>query len=201
MKRMIVIAFVIMALATAASAQESSKYLGIKGGLNMFKPYGDDVPDDFVSYLYSFAIGGFITCNINETFALQPELYYSMKGWKFEDDTDEVDVKLGYIDIPILLKVNIPMEGKSFVPNLLVGPYVAFNLSADIDDVDIKDEIKSTDFGMVVGAGLDVKLSDGAQKLSFDFRYSIGFTSLDDMSDESWMNNGFQFLLGYGFSL
>lgn len=201
MKRIIVIAFVIMAFATAASAQESSKCLGIKGGLNMFKVYGDDVPDDGVTYLYSFAIGGFFTCNINKTFALQPELYYSMKGWKFEAGTEEADVKLGYIDIPVLLKVNIPMEGKSVAPNLFAGPYVAFNMSADFEGEDFKDEIKSTDFGLVVGAGLDVMLKEGAHKLTFDFRYSMGFTTLDNISDESWMNNGFQFLLGYGFSL
>ena len=94
MKRIIVIAFVIMALATAASAQESSKYLGIKGGLNMFKLHGDDVED--AKSLYSFAIGGFITYNFNEMFALQPEIYYSVKGARAETVAGDIDLKLGY---------------------------------------------------------------------------------------------------------
>ncbi len=201
MKRIVVIAFVIMAIAATASAQESSKCLGIKGGLNMFKVYGDDVADDVVSYLYGFAVGGFFTYNINETFALQPELYYSMKGWKLEAGTEETDVKFGYIDIPVLIKVNIPLEGKSFAPNMFAGPYMAFNMSADIEGEDFKDEIKSTDFGLVVGAGVDVMLKEGVQMLTFDFRYSIGFAKLDDEGEAESFNNGFQFLLGYGFSL
>lgn len=199
MKRIIVIAFVIMALATAASAQESSKYLGIKGGLNMFKLYGDDVED--AKSLYSFAIGGFITCNFNEMFALQPEIYYSIKGAREETVAGDIDLKLGYIDIPILLKVKLPKEGKSWSPNLYAGPYFAFLLSADLEGFDVKDDTKSTDIGLVVGAGIDFMLSEGMRALNLDFRYSVGFTKLDDAGDAEVFNNGFQFLVGYGFSL
>jgi len=188
-----------MALATAASAQESSKYLGIKGGLNMFKLYGDDVED--AKSLYSFAIGGFITYNFNEMFALQPEIYYSVKGAREETVAGDIDLKLGYIDIPILLKVKLPMEGKSWSPNLYAGPYFAFLLSADLEGLDVKDDTKSTDLGLVVGAGIDFMLSEGMRALNLDFRYSIGFTKLDDAGDAEVFNNGFQFLVGYGFSL
>ncbi len=199
MKRIIVIAFVIMAFATAASAQESSKCLGIKGGLNMFKLYGDDVED--AKYLYAFTIGGFFTCNLNEMFALQPEIYYSVKGAKEETTAGDIDLKLGYIDIPVLFKVKFPLEGKNWSPNLYAGPYFAFLLSADLEGYDVKDQTKSTDLGLVVGAGFDVKLKEGAQTLNFDFRYSIGFTKLDEEGEAEVFNNGLQFLLGYGFSL
>lgn len=199
MKRIIVIVFLIMAFAMTASAQESSKYLGIKGGLNMFKLYGDDVED--AKSLYSFAIGGFCACNFNEMFALQPEIYYSVKGTKEETIAGDIDLKLGYIDIPILFKVKFPLEGKNWSPNLYAGPYFAFLLSADVEGFDVKDDMKSTDLGLVVGAGFDFMLSEGTRALNLDFRYSIGFTKLDDAGDSEAFNNGFQFLLGYGFSL
>jgi len=200
MKRLLIIVFVMMLLAATASAQ-TSKSIGVKGGFNMFKPYGDDVAD--ASYYYGFAIGGFYYYAMSEIFVLQPELYYSVKGGKEDDEGEESDLKLSYIEIPVLLKFNLPMEGKSWAPNLYVGPYLAFLLGADVDGHDVKDAFKSTDFGLVVGASFDFRLSEGKRMLELDFRYSMGITKIYDFGDLDIQafNNGFQFLLGYGFSL
>jgi hypothetical protein len=200
MKRLFIISLLLIALTATASAQ-SPGFIGIKGGLNMFKPYGDDVVD--ASYNIGFAIGGFYCHSINEILMLQPEIYYSVKGGKGEDEGVENTLKLSYIDIPVLLKFNLPVEDKSWAPNIYAGPYLAFLMAADLEGIDVKDSFKSTDFGLVVGAGLDFKLSEGAQMLSFDVRFSVGFTKIYDMVDEELdaFNNGFQFLVGYGFSL
>jgi opacity protein-like surface antigen len=101
------------------------------------------------------------------------------------------------------MKLNLPVEGKSWVPNIYAGPYLAFMLGADIDGNDVKDAFKSTDFGLVVGVGLDFKLSEGNRMLELDFRYSMGITKIYDFDDLDIkaFNNGFQFLLGYGFSM
>jgi hypothetical protein len=187
-------------LAAPAPARSQGK-IGLKGGLNMFRPYGDDMPD--VSYYYGFAVGGFYSYRINDVFLIQPELHYSVKGGKEDDDGEESVLKLGYIDIPVLFKFDLPVEGKSWAPNIYAGPYIAFLLGADIDGYDVKDFFNSTDLGLVVGGGLDFNLSEGRRLLSFDLRYSIGFSKIydSDYEDIEAFNHGFQFLLGYGFSM
>ena len=197
MKRILVVLVVLMMFAVSASAQ-SSKALGIKGGVNLFKPYGDDVIS--IDYYTSFAVGVFYYHAFSEIFVLQPELYYSVKGGK---ETGGSVLKLSYIDIPVLLKFNLPLEGKSWAPNLYAGPYLAFLMGADVDGHDVKDNFSSTDFGLVIGAGADFHLSEGKHLLELDFRYSMGFTKIydADQQDIEAFNNGFQFLLGFGFSL
>ena len=123
MKRFLILAAVMMLFAGSAFAQ-SSKYIGFKGGLNIFKPYGDDVVD--AKSYYAFAAGGFYTHIFNEVFVIQPEVYYSVKGGKQPDEGEESTLKLSYIDIPVLLKVNFPMEEKSWAPNLYAGVTLKF---------------------------------------------------------------------------
>jgi len=89
-------------------------------------------------------------------------------------------------------------------PCLFAGPYLAFNLSAEsyIDDqeFDIKDQVKSTDYGLVIGGGLDYNLLVG--QLIFDARYVLGLTSIDDTTDaDDVKNTGIMIMAGYGFSM
>ncbi len=193
MKRILFAALLVMVFAVSASAQTYQKF-GIKGGLNIFKFYGDDVGD--VDHLTSYAIGFSYSYGFNELFALEPELYYSKKGWKIE----ELKMQEGYIEIPVLFKVNFPIAGSDWKPKLFAGPYLAFLIGAKLGELDVKDQLNSSDAGLVIGAGVDLEAIAGMQSLSFDFRYSIGFTKVTADDSEAF-NNGFQFLLGYGYSL
>ncbi len=193
MKRIILTALLVMVFAACASAQQPYQKFGIKGGLNMFKFYGDDVGD--VDYLTSYAIGFSYSYNFSELFALEPELYYSKKGWKIGD----IKMQEGYVEIPVLFKVSFPGTGRDWKPNLCAGPYVAFLVGAKLGETDVKDQLNSTDAGLVVGAGVDIE-AVAEQSLSLEFRYSIGFTKVTADDSEAF-NNGFQILLGYGYSL
>lgn len=104
---------------------------------------------------------------------------------------------LSYLEIPILAKLNIPIRG-NIKPNVFLGPALAFNLnatydlsvefktyeygeliyeeSASVDGQDLED-IKSVDFGLVLGAGVEFG------KISVDARYDTGLTSIDDSSE------------------
>ena len=197
MKRLFIVAVMILALTASASAQ-STNTLGLKAGLNMFKWYGDDV--EGIDYLTSFAFGAYFNHGFSEVLSIQPELYYSTKGLS-ESEILTIELKESYLEIPVLLKVNFAMEGKNWSPNLFAGPYIAFLMSAKLEDIDVKDELAGTDFGLVVGGGFDFGLSEGAQTLSLDVRYSMGFTKVDEAVEAEVFNKGFQFLVGFGFSM
>jgi len=59
---------------------------------------------------------------------------------------------------------------------------------------DIKSTLKSLDFGVVAGAGLDIK------KFSLDVRYTMGLSKLDNTGAGLELKNGvFGAMLGYSF--
>jgi hypothetical protein len=147
----------------------------------------------------------------NKLFAIQPEANYTMKGatdeQTFNGETAELTLSLDYIEIPILFKVLIPIENSPIRPSVFVGPYVGFNSTAkakleymgqSVED-DIED-IKSTEFGLVFGAGLGFPV--GQNELGVDFRYELGLTTLDDSAENADIKNSvFNINAYFGFNL
>jgi len=170
---------------------------GVKVGLDMANFTGDDVSD--AKMKLGIVGGGFITYAFSDLFAIQPELIFSMKGAKYEPTGGSYDFKLNYIEIPVLAKVLLA-GGGNFKPNFYAGPAIGFLLSAKSDTTDVKDITKSTDFGLIGGAGADLHMGTGPGKITFDIRYEVGLTSIDDSGADAKINNStISFLVGYGF--
>ncbi len=204
MKKLLTILFVSFMLVSLSYAQMQ---LGVKAGLNLANLSGDDIED--TDARTGFAGGVFFMYQFSEMFAIQPEVYYTMKGATQKDVFPGVDatIKGDYFEIPVLLKLIIPLRGSGIKPAIFAGPSLAFNTSAKIKieadgesfEEDLED-IKSTDFGLVFGAGLGFPVGNG--ELGFDVRYILGLTTVDDSAEEADVKNGvINFNLYYGFSL
>ena len=85
---------------------------------------------------------------------------------------------------------------------MLFGPSLNFNVSAKAVDVvpaeteeDIKDDIKTAEFGLVFGAGVRVR------RFFVEGRYLAGLTDITDNPDfdASVRNRGFAILVGARF--
>ncbi len=175
---------------------------GIKVGLNFANVTGDTVEGELESKT-GFALGGFIVLGITDNLGIRPEVLYSMKGYKSELDFLETTVKskfnLSYLEIPVLLQYTLPMEG-SFKPNVFIGPALGIKLSAKdkVEEGPVGEEerdienIRSTDFGLVLGAG--AVLND---KITFDVRYNLGLTSIFDIPDFDVKNQLISIMLGF----
>ena len=221
MKRLIAI-IATGALAFMFLLPNSSLASGIKGGFkigaSMAKLHGDDVEDltdlfgeDQKSRI-GFCAGGFITFNITDMFAIQPEVLYTMKGTKYEEEilgeTLKVWIKLNYLEIPVLVKIIVPTPG-GVKPFLFAGPVLALKLSgkakfeygAESEEEDIEDEdIKSTDFGLVIGAGVDFGLGvPGTGKMTLDVRYSLGLSTISEFEGDDVKNGVFSLMVGFSF--
>jgi hypothetical protein len=140
-------------------------------------------------------------------FAVQPEIYYSMKGAKLKDQYNDLNLKLTYVEIPILLQFIVPLKGTPVKPLLFVGPAMGLNLTAKNErtnngqatEEDFKDLIKSTDLGLVFGGGISLPL--GKNQLGIDVRYSLGLSNIGkDTGSATIKNNIINFNLFYGFS-
>ena len=221
--KIILIALLLLAFSSAVFAQGITAK-GVKGGLNIATLTGDDVED--AKSKIGFAFGGFITYEVNEMLSLQPEFLFTMKGVKFDyEETYEEDGyesyeksegtwNLNYLEIPVLAKLKIPMEG-NIKPNVFLGPALGINISATHDsdyeywvkdengsiiyensgndDGDIED-IKGVDFGIVFGVGVEFG------KIIVDARYNLGLSTIADREgDPKIKNSVISLMLGYSF--
>ena len=219
MKRLITI-IVTGALTLMFLLPNSSLATGIKGGIKIgvssARLHGDDVEDltdllgEAQKSRIGFCAGGFITFNITEMFAIQPEVLYIKKGSKYEEEifgeTLKVWIKFDYLEIPVLAKIMVPTPG-GVKPYLFAGPVLALKLSSKLkaeyadesEEEDIED-MKSTDFGLVIGAGVDFGLGvPGTGKMTLDVRYSLGLSSISDFEGDDIKNGVFSLMVGYSF--
>ena len=186
--------------------------IGFKAGLNIANATGDDanIGGTDLNSRTGFNGGIFFMYQFSDLFAIQPEAYYTMKG-ATADIMGIVDLTLSfdYIEVPVLLKLIIPVEGSNIRPTILVGPSLGFNTTAKLkleadgesEETDLKDDTKSTDFGLVFGGGIGIMI--GKNELGFDIRYILGLSSIDDTSSnaDDIKNAVISFNMYFGFSL
>lgn len=187
---------------------------GAKGGLNIAMLSGKSVEDG--KALPAFHVGAVAELGLSEKFAIQPELVYSLQGGQRDGEVEALGVvgksnakfKYSYLNIPVMAKYFVT-EGLS----LEFGPQIGFLMSAKLDteltfagetqsnDQSIKDDTKSIDFGLGLGAGY--RLENG---LSFGARYNLGLSNMADTDNNEVDNNTeykngvFQFSVGYFFN-
>ena len=181
MKKFTLFAVAAMIITFTANAQDIA--FGVKAGANLANM--TDVEGTSPGTRFGAHIGPFIKLPLTDNFSIIPELLYSMKGSEISESilgfNFEMQTNLDYLEIPIM--ANYQLESGL---NFELGPYVGILLSAkstvDIlgvsEDVDIKDEMNTVDFG--VGFGLGYRLENG---LGFGARYSLGLASLFKEAD------------------
>ena len=129
--------------------------IGPKAGINIANTVADG-PQFFNQDSDSktgFTGGIFFMYQFSDLFAIQPEAYYTMKGATSNINAFDITFTFDYIEVPVLLKLIIPVEGSNIRPSIFAGPSLGFNTAAkfkveangEAEETDIKDDIKSTD--------------------------------------------------------
>lgn len=182
---------------------------GLKAGVNISNFNGSDAGD--LDSRTGFLGGAFFAYDFNDMFSIQPEAFYSMKGAKqtFTDlgETITGTFKLDYIEIPVLIKLNIPLKGGSTVkPSIFAGPALGIKVASTVEvesggqsaSSDVEN-VSSTDFGFVFGGALGFDVS--GHELGFDVRYNLGLTSVFDSALEADVKNSVISIAAYfGFN-
>ncbi|KOP37384.1 PorT family protein [Flavobacterium sp. WLB] len=168
MKKVILTAIAILAFGFA-NAQQTR--FGVKGGLSLTNFSGDVDTNTKVG----FVVGGFAEIKVIERLSIQPELLFSAQGAKYDfiGSNDDGDLKLNYINIPVLAKFYIT---KQFTVE--GGPQIGFLVSAKDEGEDVKDFYKSADFGFNFGAGYNF-----TDNFSVGLRYTVGLSGVVDRGD------------------
>lgn len=173
----------------AGSTSDSTLAFGIKGGFNVANISVDT--ESFDSKV-GLIVGGFVRRRVHEFFSVQPEVLFSQQGAKFRDETYSVN----YLQIPVLAVASV--EQPSVTPFILFGPAIGLKLSAsaegrEFEREDIGDEVSGTDFGFVIGGGVEIN------QLLLEARYTVGLKDTAPDDDEVVKNRVFSILVGYRF--
>lgn len=137
---------------------------------------------------------------ISSTFSVQLEVNYSTQGSGVinADGSTAGAYKLDYVTIPLLAKL-YGTRNLSF----FAGPQLGILLDAKTKssgdpDVDVKDQIESTDFYGVFGA--EYRFNNG---VFVNGRYNVGLSNVikDKTTNTEIKNRYFSFRVGYSFSL
>lgn len=181
---------------------------GVKAGLNYANISGPQIGKEWEGRM-ALVAGAFFVFNIGKIFALQPEVLYSQKGPKWDEqfqlegENFKATAHMDYLDIAALAKLFIPVTSNSaFRINLFAGPYVGLKLNGKLKwewggepgERDLE-YLKSQNAGLAFGGGFDFVVGSG--RLSVDARYGMSLSTMS--KDEDMKNRVFSFLLGYSF--
>ncbi|MBT8386331.1 MAG: PorT family protein [Ignavibacteria bacterium] len=184
--------------------------IGPKAGINIASITGDDATFNGQTLDSKFGFGGgiFAMFQFGNIIAIQPEIYYSMKGATTTFNNIDVTFSLDYVEAAILLKAVIPVQGANIRPAVFVGPVLGFNTTAEVKGEgngqsateDISDEIQSTDFSLTFGGGIGFLI--GMHEIGLDVRYILGLKSFDDTNaNDDVKNSAINFNVYFGFSV
>lgn len=199
--RMLLVAPCVFALVLPASAQNR---IGIAGGVNLANVSVDPEPSgvDFGTRT-GLGFGGVFDLTLSDNVALHFEPLYLQKGSKLESGAEEAKLKYVYVEVPALFK--LALGTSTTRPYVMAGPTIGFLLSAKASngiEVDIKDETKSIDFGLGLGAG--VSFPAGNNFVFVEGRYALGLSNINDDPDAEEIdlkNKGIQVIAGITFPL
>ncbi len=194
-----------LTLHTPAFAQE------LEAGLHVVvnaATFSGESEADF-SYRGGFGAGLSLGVRVTENFLVQPEVRYIVKGGKTEDAVIEgissplrATFAIAYIEVPVLLVYRID-SGRSVRPRFFAGPYAARRLDATIEwrlasggpaQSDSDDSVVKNDFGLMVGAG--VELDVRGEAVLVGARAALGLSDVRDRPDAPLNNLGFEIFAG-----
>ncbi len=189
---------------------------GLKAGINMANLSGEDVLEN-TEMVIGTCVGGYVSFSFHPWFSIQPEVLYSEKGVHTEQNLStnyyiKSTLNLSYIEVPVLAKLSIN-TGSAFVPVIFAGPAVSFITNAlkihEITEnkntfrnvINAGEDVNSIDFGLVAGAGFEIKLGPGA--LMLEARYDMGLSNVYNIEglpvEIDAKNTAITILAGYSF--
>ena len=198
MKKLLLSVFLLSGFVVFSTTNAQAQF-AIKGGANFANFNDTDVSADTRTGF----LGG-VTYDFKVPFSpvsIQPGVFYAQKGVDNSGELGNGEVKLDYIEVPVVAKFDFILDNPMFTPNVYFGPYVGFNVNAEAElsgdggeiSGDIDDQVKNTDFGVVVGAGADIS------RFNLGVRYSAGLSNVAEDDNVDGKNGVFSIVAGINF--
>jgi opacity protein-like surface antigen len=210
--RRLLLGIILLGLTAAVTSPAAAQVaIGAKGGINFSDFSATDngvaVEPPFESRT-GLLLGASVGVSVTPWLALQLEGRYSQEGTQQEEMGVNVLLRLSYVDVPLIAKFIIPTKGGPVSPYLYAGGIVGFEVACGLHaevpaldlamDLDCEEEgvdRKKTDYGLVFGAGTDVRLGPGA--FTLDLEYAVGLRNLSTEAGSEAHSRVFSVAAGY----
>jgi hypothetical protein len=182
----------------AAPVQAQTVEFGLKGGLNLATGGDSDAGVDAERGARVVA-GGFLAFALTPRLWLQPELLYSSRGIEWAGGFGPHSFKQDYLEVPVLARFDIPIEGSALRPSLFAGPALAFEVRCTTRETTCSDfglETKSPDTRLVLGGGLG--LERNGMRFGLEVRYTLGTASFEEYLDVKHRVLGIMATIAFG---
>jgi hypothetical protein len=137
------------------------------------------------SVTMSHGFGGMLALNFSPHVGVQGEIDYYQATQKYKDQSVSNEVKIKYLDIPVMLSLNTNKMARVNL-NAVVGPQFGINVGSDIQSSGSTEtatatvDAKKGDIGAAFGAGLEFALDQGHNiRLDLGYRGFYGFVKMD----------------------
>lgn len=175
MKKLLTIVALMVLGATTSFAQ-----LGLRAGVN-FNNIGKDAKDDPLIKAENktgFHVGAVYNIDLIGSFAIEPGLYFSQKGFKLNDD----DANMNYLEVPVNVKFKL-LDLSVLGLDAHLGPFAAFGLGgkwkSDNEEIKIFDpdegDFNRFDFGLQMGVGAVI-----LNKIYAGINYDMSLTKVNE---------------------
>lgn len=184
MKRIFLSITLIVTVFLASEINAQGIGLGIKAGANFANQSITDINTDSKT---GFVGGAYLVISFSEKWAIQPEVLFSSQGSEVPNNVND----LSYLNIPVLLRWK-----PASVLSIEAGPQFSALMNAvDKSGDSIKEDFKTSDFGLAAGATLHLPLG-----FNVGGRYVWGFTNVSDLEDDHEVKNTtVQVFIGWTF--
>ena len=170
------LSIVMLLLITSQSFAQA--IFGAKAGLNLANVNEkSDAGSSTTKMLIGFHIGGTAEFAMSEKIGLEAGLLFSTKGAKQDFSGLSSTLSINYLEIPINCIYKVDLSSLKVL--ISAGPYLAYALSgkADAETINFgsdaeKDDMKPLDFGLNIGAGVEIK------GVSIMMQYGLGLANL-----------------------
>jgi hypothetical protein len=182
-------------LFTSLNAQRFGAKLGLNLATDKYEFSQTIIP---TSTLAGLQTGVVFEMHIQKPWYFNTGLLYSQKGTKINYMSIDGNWRISYFEIP--LNISYKYDLKTFKLYAEAGPYFGIGLSSKLKSESINrsikfgqdnDEIKRTELGFNLGAGIEIK------NIKSGINYGFGLNNLSNYSDQILKNRVFSISAAY----
>ncbi len=191
MKKVLLAVSLTLGLMVSTYAQKKGDVeFGLNVGFNNSTISNSDISADTA---FGFNVGGAMDYYFSDRWSMKLKLVYDQKGWDngFIEDSNGfdyiTDFNMNYLTVPVMANWHFGQKRNWF---LEFGPYMGFLMNAE--DVrfgtDVTDSFNTTDFGLALGIGVKIPVSDKL-KLFFEYEGQSGVSDIFKVNEFSRVTN------------
>lgn len=148
--------FLVSGMAQSGSQHHAQGFgFGVKGGLlySSYRETGESFKNN-----NGWEAGIFFGGNRSGAIGVMGEVLYAKKGAKYDAGVLDVTVDSYYLEIPLMLRVNIGSSNRNSgaIVYAIGGPVADILLKSELNGVDVKSGYESLDLGVIGGAGVEI---------------------------------------------